>query len=978
MEAGAGNRYTELIVNERNWFPFAPLIFLCLLRRGFMLHSLLVGVTALCIGLVPAPRELNLDENKAFLVTHQSRVVLAQPVPESVRQGLTKLYTQLGYELEEVDAARYTPVEGSLLIGLAESHPAFQKGRVKKWARRCADLPPGGYGIQVTPKGMVLAGKDGAGLFWGLQTLIQIAGGREVTWPGMELLDWPALGVRGVRLSGLPTSNDLARFAALKCNWLLLESPDFLRLDGARADAWQKVFQEARQYHLEPVPLIAPLEDAGALLAQAPIAGEGRPWSEALSLHGGDWSVLSKRHALHTKQSPIRVTISGMTCREKEDYLVKAGALEAPFGEGGPLWMIRRVPGGKIPEGATITADYGYLPKNTAALCPSALESADVMAGVLKALHTTLQARFVHIGHGGAARLNSDPRCLAQGKTDAQVLRDSMALWAKLAEEHAPGAQVLAWGDFLPTLLSKGGSASWPGGVRLVHRGGDAPDSRLPAPWLFFAPNQGAAAYRSATSAVQRDAGGVVVDLPHQAGKALQAAMDKAWSPESSNALWPEALNAHFGAALWQPDHAQRMEALVAFLNRRMVQGGDPRELYDAFQTLKRSLSKTVPKDHPELTLVDGLMKNLTAYLDLEARYSAVAKPGLLREAAELAKAQSKLDPALDEARLARIVQTIGEQRLFVPASILFGTQLLYGRGTPPPAGFQAFEMPAEIQFQDEQGSVRAEWDWLGRAGPLWRVDFETVHGDMARLEGDGRLLGAWSTGVTGGLRGPVFVQKPQAASQFQFTVRRERGQAVLRELRLFVLKGAGDLDCPYTVEAPGLEAQSWPHPAQAIGFLRTDKRQFAEAPTEVRLCRTRSHLYVGVTAWEPKMHAMVGGIRSRDGDLWRQEAFALSLRRASGPRYRFVTNPAGGRQDAENGDAGWEGDWSVQYDRRDKAWRAVLALPFATLGGAPRSGETWGVNFERHRYNVEEEYSQWAESDRDAGRDAMGVLRFR
>ncbi|UCH09374.1 MAG: glycoside hydrolase family 20 zincin-like fold domain-containing protein, partial [Fidelibacterota bacterium] len=68
-------------------------------------------------------------------------------------------------------------------------------------------LPPGlepvleneGYFLDVTPSGVLLAGRDAQGVFWGAQTLAQLIEGPDCpSLPVVTIRDWPRYPIRGV------------------------------------------------------------------------------------------------------------------------------------------------------------------------------------------------------------------------------------------------------------------------------------------------------------------------------------------------------------------------------------------------------------------------------------------------------------------------------------------------------------------------------------------------------------------------------------------------------------------------------------------------------------------------------------------------------------------------------------------------------------------------------------------------------------
>ncbi len=66
---------------------------------------------------------------------------------------------------------------------------------VKAYRSRIPDEAEGYY-LSITPKGVVVAGRDEAGTFYGVQTLMQLMAGKDV--PTAEVRDWPTVALRGV------------------------------------------------------------------------------------------------------------------------------------------------------------------------------------------------------------------------------------------------------------------------------------------------------------------------------------------------------------------------------------------------------------------------------------------------------------------------------------------------------------------------------------------------------------------------------------------------------------------------------------------------------------------------------------------------------------------------------------------------------------------------------------------------------------
>ncbi len=224
-------------------------------------------------------------------------------------------------------------------------------------------------------------------------------------------------------------------------------------------------------------------------------------------------------------------------------------------------------------------------------------------------------------------------------------------------------------------------------------------------------------------------------------------------------------------------------------------------------------------------------------------------------------------------------------------------------------------------------------------------------------------------------------------AARLRLTVHSAAEQAVLREMRVFALKPVAEAACSYTAEMrSGMPDAAWADAPEVAGFLDRDATRFAATPTAVRLCRNRAHLFIGVTAYEPRMHAMLADMTDRDATLWTQESVEVRLQADDGPMLRFVVNPNGARYDAEavllgervaGWDAGWDGGWEVMTKRNEDAWAAVFAIPFETLGERPRAGDRWRANFLRHRFNIDEEHSAWEHDHEQPGREVFGEIVF-
>ena len=438
-------------------------------------------------------------------------------------------------------------------------------------------------------------------------------------------------------------------------------------------------------------------------------------------------------------------------------------------------------------------------------------------------------------------------------------------------------------------------------------------------------------------------------------------------APESA---WSAGLNQYFGSNLSNPTPDEVMAAVATHLNQRTLYGARPSEEFERFEDWLKRFRKSLPKDEVETEPVLEFFRNLSRWVELEAKYSEKADRSVLRDLIDLVEEQARQDPTLDSERQERIVTTIDRQGLFVPSSILFGLSVLPYREVTLPRGFSLFEVLGTPAFTDAPGRTRAVYDFLECPGPVFRIDFDTVATRKLTVEGGAQedafaRIAEVISEDSPGVRGPVILQKPAATRFLRVTVESAQDMAVLRGVRVFALKDPSAAICPGASTAPVLDASfrenPWPQEPQVRGFVTSEGPAFAEAQTTVRLCRTEDTLYLGVYAREPRMDTLLAEMTAKDSPLWSEESFEFAVQPAGKPAYRFIVNPKGARFDSRGDDTQWDGDWQAVVKTYPAGWAAEIAIPFSTLGGAPRAGKDWVMDCVRVRRNVRNERSVWA-----------------
>lgn len=215
---------------------------------GLTLFIFILGLTGWAAPtpplIFPLPQEMKepgidfiLDERAAFLV------------PERPSENDLRLARALAGELAErggvailtLRVARLPEERRFLLLGTVEN-PLIQAALDAAALAAARKLPPEGYLLRVTPERVIVAGRDDAGAFYGMQSLRQLVRrglqGGAARVVGVQVTDWPHEPFRAVRVyvpgpEHLPFFHRFLRdFVALyKFNKVILEMNAGMRLN---------------------------------------------------------------------------------------------------------------------------------------------------------------------------------------------------------------------------------------------------------------------------------------------------------------------------------------------------------------------------------------------------------------------------------------------------------------------------------------------------------------------------------------------------------------------------------------------------------------------------------------------------------------------------------------------------------------------------------------------------------------------------
>ncbi|MGH9455787.1 MAG: glycoside hydrolase family 20 zincin-like fold domain-containing protein, partial [Terriglobia bacterium] len=192
--------------------------------------------------IIPQPREMK-TTGQPFRITSNLQIVMASPASEDDRAAAASLRRELklvtGHDFAVVSAVS---MGGQPSIVLGRFDQPEMQDMLKARGISTDGVGDQGYVLTANPEQVLVAGKDGAGLFYGVQTLRQllVGEGSDAEILGVNIRDWPALRYRGTQVDlargPVPTLSYLKRIvrtiAAFKMNQLYLYMEDSFRLNG--------------------------------------------------------------------------------------------------------------------------------------------------------------------------------------------------------------------------------------------------------------------------------------------------------------------------------------------------------------------------------------------------------------------------------------------------------------------------------------------------------------------------------------------------------------------------------------------------------------------------------------------------------------------------------------------------------------------------------------------------------------------------
>lgn len=291
-----------------------------------------------------------------------------------------------------------------------------------------------GYVLTIGPRGIELAGRDAAGVFYGALTLAQLLDRHAGSLPCQTIRDWPYSPVRGVHMY-LPGMKEMDFFwrwldlmGGLRLNTLFLEVGggfEYLRQPKIN-QAWEKFCREADTYNPNTDKRRASMRNPLRATQYGPVALQVSRFFPKDSTHtelaGGTW----------LKRKQIERIVE--ECRARHIQIVPEVQTMSHC-----YWLCNAYP--EIAERADDPWPDTY--------CPSHPRTYELLFDAMDEVLEVFQPSILHIGHDELMHIGHCPRCREKSGHDL-LAGDITRIHDFLADR---GVETLMWGDKLMPMM---------------------------------------------------------------------------------------------------------------------------------------------------------------------------------------------------------------------------------------------------------------------------------------------------------------------------------------------------------------------------------------------------------------------------------------------------------------------------------------------------------------------------------------------
>jgi len=220
----------------------------------------MIGQKRSCISIIPEPKKIHLSDDE-FRVSKEVQIEVAgKSKVEELNRVASFLQRRIGEKLNRklTTTRKKRPIQ-YIRLTIASS-------------AKLDKLGPEGYKLQIGKEGVTISSSAPQGVFYGVQTLLQIIEAKGSIVPCLEIEDWPDLKMRGLFISLIIQLPKFSHFLELvekmsyyKLNTLVIQYEDKFpyqtdpllpALRTLSESQIKTLLQHARQHYIEVIPLL--------------------------------------------------------------------------------------------------------------------------------------------------------------------------------------------------------------------------------------------------------------------------------------------------------------------------------------------------------------------------------------------------------------------------------------------------------------------------------------------------------------------------------------------------------------------------------------------------------------------------------------------------------------------------------------------------------------------------------------------------
>ncbi len=143
------------------------------------------------------------------------------------------------------------------------------------------------------------------------------------------------------------------------------------------------------------------------------------------------------------------------------------------------------------------------------------------------------------------------------------------------------------------------------------------------------------------------------------------------------------------------------------------------------------------------------------------------------------------------------------------------------------------------------------------------------------------------------------------------------------------------------------LDPGEWDQAVTMTGFTPLGQSAITANQPLVKLAWSPETLLVAAEVPLPPGQRAKAAATDFDGTVWDDDSVEVHVDRGHQHKqnFQFVVNALGTRFDALGGDAKWNGQWEAKAENSPGRWSVEFAIPWSTLGSAPKVGDLDALN---------------------------------